>query len=301
MVTMSARTGEFILSEADDTLSRDPITIASGVGALATGTVLGRITARQAAAPIPTIVGTGTGVMSLLRFGPDVQVGSYVITLTATSATAAFTVVAPDGASLPTGNVATEYKSSHLSFLIANGGTMTLGDAFTVVVTAAGTPVLVGTGTGTVSGVSLGKYAKLGTYKVRLLATSATAAFEVIDPDGNALGQGNVATAYTSNHVNFTLANGGTMTAGDYFNIIVAGYTTPTGKAWDPTAVDGSQVAWGVLLAAVDATSADQKGVAIVRNAEIATSALAWKTTVTAAQKAEAYRQLAVANLIARS
>lgn len=301
MVTMSARTGEFILSEADDTLSRDPITIASGAGALATGMVLGRVTKRQAAAPIPTIVGTGTGVMSGLTFGPDVQVGSYVITLTATSATAAFTVTAPDGTALPTGNVATAYKSNHLSFLIANGGTMTTGDAFTVVVTAGGTPVLVGTGSGTVSAVSLGKYAQIGTYKVRLTATSATALFEVIGPDGTAVGTGNVATAFTSDHVNFSLANGGTMTLGDYFNIIVAGYSAPQAKAWDPLAVDGTNEAWGVLLAAVDATSAAQAGVAIVRNAEIATSALAWKTTVTAAQKAQAYRQLAAANLIARS
>lgn len=301
MVTMSARTGEFILSEADDTLSRDPITIASGAGALATGMVLGRVTKRQAAAPIPTIVGTGTGVMSGLTFGPDVQVGSYVITLTATSATAAFTVTAPDGTALPTGNVATAYKSNHLSFLIANGGTMTTGDAFTVVVTAGGTPVLVGTGSGTVSAVSLGKYAQIGTYKVRLTATSATALFEVIGPDGKAVGTGNVATAFASDHVNFSLANGGTMTLGDYFNIIVAGYTTPQAKAWDPLAVDGTNEAWGVLLAAVDATSAAQAGVAIVRNAEIATSALAWKTTVTAAQKTQAYRQLAAANLIARS
>ena len=301
MVTMSARTGEFILSEADDTLSRDPITIASGAGALATGMVLGRVTKRQAAAPIPTIVGTGTGVMSGLTFGPDVQVGSYVITLTATSATAAFTVTAPDGTALPTGNVATAYKSNHLSFLIANGGTMTTGDAFTVVVTAGGTPVLVGTGSGTVSAVSLGKYAQIGTYKVRLTATSATALFEVIAPDGKAVGTGNVATAFASDHVNFSLANGGTMTLGDYFLIIVAGYSAPQAKAWDPLAVDGTNEAWGVLLAAVDATSAAQAGVAIVRNAEIATSALAWKTTVTAAQKTQAYRQLAAANLIARS
>ena len=60
------------------------------------GTVIGRKTKRQAAAaPIPTIAGTGTGLMSALSFGPDVKVGSYVITLTATSSTAAFSVVDP--------------------------------------------------------------------------------------------------------------------------------------------------------------------------------------------------------------
>lgn len=301
MVTLPARTGEFLLSEADETISRDAVTIASGQGALAAGTVLGRVTKRYATAPIPTIVGTGTGTMSGLTFGPDVQVGSYVITLTATSATAAFTVVAPDGTSLPNGAVATAYRSNHLSFTIANAGTMTTGDAFTVVVSAAGTPVLVGTGTGTVSSVSLGKYARPGAYKVRLTATSATALFEVIAPDGDVVGTGNVASAFSSNHVNFTLANGGTMTLGDYFLVIVAGYTAPEGKAWDPLAVDGTQEAWGVLLAAVDATSSAQDGVAITRYAEITASALAWKATVTAAQKAEAYRQLAATSLIVRS
>lgn len=301
MTTMSARTGEFLLSEAPGTLSREAVVLASGAGSLSAGSVLGRVTKRQAAAPIPTIVGTGTGLMSALTFGPDAQVGSYVITLLATSATAAFSVVAPDGTALPNGAVGTAYKSNHLSFLISDGGTMTLGDAFTVEVTAAGTPVLVGTGTGAVSGVSLGKLAKIGTYKVRLLATSATAAFEVLAPDGASVGEGNVATAFTSDHVNFTLANGGTMTLGDYFNIIVAGYAAPQAKLWDPTAVDGTNEAWGVLLAATDASSAAQDAVAITRLAEVTTAKLAWKTTVTAAQKAEAYRQLAAANIAFRS
>lgn len=299
--TMSARSGEFLLAEAIGTRSREAVTVASGAGDLVPGSVLGRITKRYATAPIPTIVGTGTGTMSGLTFGPDVQVGSYVITLTATSATAAFTVVAPDGTSLPNGAVATAYKSNHLSFTIANGGTMTIGDVFTVVVSAAGTPVLVGTGTGTVSSVSLGKYARPGAYKVRLTATSATALFEVIAPDGDVVGTGNVATAFTSDHVNFTLANGGTMTLGDYFLIIVAGYTAPQAKLWDPTAVDGTQVAWGILLAAAAAASAAQDAVAITRAAEVSIAKLAWKSTVTAAQKTEAYRQLAAVGVIARS
>lgn len=301
MIAMAARTGEFLLSEADCTLSREAVVIASGAGSLTAGSVLGRITKRQAAAPIPTIVGTGSGVMTGLRFGPDAQVGSYVITLLATSATAAFSVVAPDGTALPNGAVATAYASNHLSFLIANGGTMTVGDVFTVVLTAGGTPVIVGTGSGTVSGVSLGKYAKRGTYKARLTATSATALFEVIDPDGQVVGMGNVGTAFTSDHVNFTLANGGTMTLGDYINIVVAGYTAPECNLWDPTGVTGINEAYGILLAASDATSAAQDAVAIVRLAEVATAKLAWKSTVTAAQKAEAYRQLAAANVIARS
>ncbi len=296
--TEPTRPYEFVLADQRG-LSYDALTLATGAGSLTPGAVLGRVTKRLAAAPIPTIVGTGSGTMSGLTFGPDVQVGNYLITLTATSATAAFTVVAPDGTALPTGNVATAYKSNHLSFLIANGGTMTTGDAFTVAVTAGGTPVLVGTGTGTVSGFTLGKNAQPGTYRVKLQATAATAQFEVQGPNG-LVGMGNVATAFTSDEVNFTLANGGTMTAGDYFNLIVAGYVAPEGKLWDPLAVDGTQEVYGILTAATDASSTTALANVLTRCAEVKWSALTFKSTVTAAQKAEAYRQLANKLIIAR-
>ena len=83
--TQARGTAEFLLSSLG-TLSLDAVTLASGNNLVA-GAVLGAKTKRQAAAPIPTIVGTGTGLMSALSFGPDVKVGSYVITLTATSST----------------------------------------------------------------------------------------------------------------------------------------------------------------------------------------------------------------------
>lgn len=278
--TEPVHAGEWLASYLN-TLSLDAVTVASGENLVA-GAVVGRKTRRQAAAPIPTIVGTGTGLMSALIFGPDVQVGSYVITLLATSATAAFSVTAPDGTALANGAVGTAYSSSHLSFLISNGGTMTTGDSYTVVVTAAGTPVLVGTGTGAVSGVSLGQQAQLGTYRVTLLATSATAEFEVIAPSGAKLRRGQVATAYTSDHVNFTLANAGTMTSGDYFNIIVEKNTQQV-VAWDPTATDGSQVPAGVLFGAVNATSAALAGLLVARMAEVKGALLTFKSGVSAA------------------
>lgn len=309
MTTMAARTGEFLLSEAPGTLSREAVVLASGAGSLSAGSVLGRVTKRQAAAPIPTIVGTGTGLMSALTFGPDAQVGSYVITLLATSATAAFSVVAPDGTALPNGAVGTAYKSNHLSFLISDGGTMTIGDAFTAVVTAGGTPVVVGgTGTGTMSAISLGKNAQFGTYKVVNRAVVANGGdFEVLAPDGSSIGRflmgtgSGAAASFASDHVNFTLTDATDFILGNHFNIIVAGYAAPQAKLWDPTAVDGTNEAWGVLLAATDASSAAQDAVAITRLAEVTTAKLAWKTTVTAAQKAEAYRQLAAANIAFRS
>lgn len=296
-LTETTHAGGYILSEPSPTLCRENGTLISGQN-LAAGAVLGKITKAQAAAPIPTIVGTGTGLMSALTFGPDVQTGSYVIKLTATSSTAAFSVTAPDGSVLPTGNVGTAYTSTHLSFLISNGGTMTTGDSYTVVVTAGGTPVLVGTGTGAVSAFSLGPDAQNGAYRVQLLATSSTAEFEVIAPDGSKLRRGQVATAYTSTHINFTLSNAGTMTSGDYFVLIVAkGSGKYTSVA--PTAVDGSQVAAAILYDGVNASSADAACVVTARNTAVNQNQLAWPTIGTAA-KATATAQLAARGIILR-
>ena len=297
-LTMGARAGEHLAYELNPNYNREQITVLSGQD-LAAGAVLGQINKIIAAAPIPAISGTGTGAMTLLTFGPDVQAGSYVVTLTATSATAAFTVTAPDGTVLPTGNVGTAYTSTHISFLVSSAGTMTTGDSYTVVVTAGGTPVLVGTGTGSVSAFSLGPDAQNGTYRVQLLATSGTAEFEVTAPDGSKLKRGQVATAYTSSHVNFTLANGGTMTSGDYFNIVVANGSKYA--AFAPSTYDGRHVPAGVLLAEVDASLADAVGVATVRGPAIVESAaLSWGAAVTSAQKAAALKRLASSGVIAR-
>lgn len=293
------RSYEAILSDQGN-LSYENVTI--GVAAdLVAGTVLGKKKFVQAAAPIPTIVGTGSGLMSALIFGPDVQVGSYVITLLATSSTAAFSVVAPDGTALPNGAVATAYKSTHLNFLVSNGGTMTTGDKYTVVVSAAGTPVIVGTGAGAMSGITLGKYAQLGTYRVTVMATSSTGELQVIAPDGGKLAYGKIGTAYTSDHVNFSVADGGTMTVGDYYNIVVANQSAVTGYyyAYDPTAVDGTQEPCAVLVEPALAASTAASANALARLGEVKSASLTWKATVTAAQKAAAAKQLLANSLIA--
>lgn len=292
-LTETTHAGGHILSEPDGNRGRENGTLITGQD-LAAGTVLGRITKVQAAAPIPAIVGTGTGAMTALSLGPDVQVGAYAITLLATSATAAFSVVAPDGTVLPNGVVGTAYVSTHASFLISSAGTMTLGDSYALTVTAAGVPAIVGTGSGVMSAISLGPDAQNGGYRVNILATSATGEFEVIAPDGTKLKRGQIATAYASSHINFTIANGGTMTAGDYYNIVVAKPAAGSDKftVLAPTTYNGSHIAAGVLYAAVDATSADKPCVVTVRNTSLNLKELVWPTIGTAA-KATATAQLA--------
>lgn len=298
--------GEHIISESCNTRSREVVTLASGNN-LAAGAVLGLITKAQAAAPIPAIVGTGTGAMTALTFGPAVQTGSYVITLLATSATAAFSVVAPDGKALPNGAVGTAYKSEHLNFLISSAGTMTLGDSYTVVVTAAGTPVVVGgTGTGVMSAITLGPDAQNGGYQVICRAAATNGGdFEVVAPDGTSVGRFVMGTATTetaafaSRQINFSLTDATDFIVGNYFNIIVA---AGSGKAtaWAPTAVNGSQDAAGILYDNVDATSADKAAVITARDSEVSLAGLSWAATVTAAQKDVALDQLAARGIVAR-
>ena len=313
-LTQSARPAEFLLSEAPGSLSREAVVVASGAGALVPGSVLGRVTKRLAAAPIPTVSGTspGNGTMTNLAFGPDVQVGTYALAcITAASNGGIFSVTAPDGTALPNATVGTAYKTSHLSFLLNDSSQdFTTAARFNVVVTAGGTPAVEGgTGTGAMSAITLGKNAQLGGYRVTLkAAVSHGGDFDVIAPDGSQVGGrflmgtgDGTAASFASDHINFTLTDATDFILGNYFNVIVAGYAAPQAKLWDPAAVDGTQEAWGLLVDACNAASAAQDAVVIVRQAEVSATKLAWKSTVTAAQKPEAYRQLAAAGVIVRS
>jgi Bacteriophage lambda head decoration protein D len=304
-LTETVHAGGFLVSEANGNRSRDAGTLISGQNLVA-GAVLGKITLAVAAAPIPTIVGTGTGAMTLLTFGRAIQTGSYVITLLATSATAAFSVTCPDGLAIANGVVGTAYASDHLNFLISSAGTMTIGDTFTVVVTAAGTPVVIGgTGTGTMSAISLGPDAQNGGYRVVLKAVvSHGGDFDVIAPDGELVGRFLMGTttgasaSFTSSHVNFTLTDATDFILGNYFNIIVA---KGSGKftAWAPTTYNGSHIAYGLLYADTNATSGDAICTVIAREAVVNTDEITWPS-VTAGVKAVGVTQLAARGIFGR-
>lgn len=80
------------------------------------------------------------------------------------------------------------------------------------------------TGTGTITDApTIGAGAKIGRYTVTLLATSATGDFVVVDPDGEVVGHGNIATEFDAGGLTFTWANGGTMTVGDVAYVDVTG------------------------------------------------------------------------------
>jgi len=83
----------------------------------------------------------------------------------------------------------------------------------------------------------------------------------------------------------------------------VLGKVTASGKYLPraPGATDGSEVAAAILRSRVDATSADAKGVGIVRLAEISEAALVWEATNDGAAQTAALAELATLNMIARS
>jgi hypothetical protein len=74
----------------------------------------------------------------------------------------------------------------------------------------------------------------------------------------------------------------------------VVGKVTASGKvvALDPDGLDGSENAAGIMVGAVDASLADKPGVAIVREAMIASANLVWPAEISAGDKATALADL---------
>jgi hypothetical protein len=82
----------------------------------------------------------------------------------------------------------------------------------------------------------------------------------------------------------------------------VLGKVTASGKykVLDPAAVDGSEVAAGILYDAIDASAADAEGVAIVRLAEVNAAELVWPAGITGPEQTTALGELAALDIIAR-
>ena len=94
-----------------------------------------------------------------------------------------------------------------------------------------------------------------------------------------------------------TVASGQNLTLGT-----VVGLKTADGKvhALDPAATDGTETAAGVLLQAVDATSADAPGLMLARHAIVSDNALVWPAGITTGQQIAAINQLKDRGLLVR-
>lgn len=156
------------------------------------------------------------------------------------------------------------------------------------------------TGDGTLDGstVVAGKDVQVGAY---VLTAKTATKFAVVTPDGDALKDAVVGTAYSSSHIGgFTIiAGGAAFVEGDTFTVSV---TQGDGEfvALDPDADDGSQNASAVLFNDVDATSAAQKGVLITRLATVSDDRLIWPDGISADAKASAIADLANNHLLVK-
>jgi len=145
--------------------------------------------------------------------------------------------------------------------ILSGEGAVSRGQLLGKVCRQAGSAVAgANTGNGTVSGVSLGGKAKLGTYTLKCVATAGNGGtFAVIDPDGYALqAQATVGAAFTSGHLNFTINDGATDFAlNDTFTIAV-GSGSGKFRKYNSANADGSQYPSAILATDVDATAADK-------------------------------------------
>jgi len=167
---------------------------------------------------------------------------------------------------------------------------------------ATGTAISGNTGAGTCTSVTAGAKAKLGTYTIKCIsAVSGAGLFTVEDPDGYALPEAVAGVAYVNDQINFILNDGSPdFAVGDTFTVaIAAGSGEVVGI--DPTAVDGSQDAYGILTADCDATTAATEAVVIVRSAQVVEANLVWLNSspeMTTDQIAAAMAQLKTMGIV---
>jgi hypothetical protein len=283
-LTEGTHAGEFLVSEANGTLSREVGVVAAGAGVVTAGMVLGKRTHAAAAAVV-----TGS-------------IATTVLTVTAvTSGTLSV------GQTISGSGITAGTKITALGTGIGGTGTYTVdtsqtASSTTVTASAASSAAYSGnTGNGAMGAITVSAGAKLGDYKLTITEPGTNVGnFVVEDPDGVFVGQGDVAAAFSAGGLAFTLADGSTdFVAGDGFTITVA---AGDGKyvPYDDDNVDGSEVADAIAYEEVDATSADKNCVVIFRNAEVKNSALQWASTNDATDKTNGLADLVAKNIVAR-
>lgn len=136
--TEGVYTGEFLLSEANGTRSREEVVIAAGSGILNAGTLIALITAANALTPTADGGNTGTGTIGSVNVTSAAISGIYLLTITEAAANGGkFEVVDPTGALVGEGTVGQAFTGGGLTFTLADGSTdFAVDDSFTLAVVA---------------------------------------------------------------------------------------------------------------------------------------------------------------------
>lgn len=130
--------GEFLLSEANGTRSREEVIISAGSGKVAAGTLIAKITSANAAVPTVKAGNAGNGTLGSFVVGSPAITGSYLLTITAAAANGGtFSVVDPTGREIGVGTVGVAFAAAGLGFTLADGSVdFAVNDGFTIAVNA---------------------------------------------------------------------------------------------------------------------------------------------------------------------
>ena len=135
VLTEGQHTGEFLVTEANGSLSRETVTVLSGQN-LNAGHVLGKVAVGSATGAAVS-GNTGNGTIGTVSAGSSAKAGVYTATCIEPAANGGtFTVEDPDGVNVGTAVVGTPFAGP-VNFTIADGATdFVAGDRFTVTVAA---------------------------------------------------------------------------------------------------------------------------------------------------------------------
>lgn len=257
-LTESLHAGEFVVSEANGTRSREEITVDQSAGALPAGQVLGKISKASSAASVTASIAGTTMTVTAVGSG-TLSVGQ---TLSGSGVTSGTTITANGTGTGGTGTYTVSVSQTASSTTVTAAG-------------AVATAYTGNTGNGTMGAITLSANSKPGAYKLTIVEPGTNVGnFVVEDPDGLFVGQGDVAAAFSAGGLAFTLADGATdFVAGDGFTITVA---SGSGRyvAYSDSATNGSEVAAAILYAPLADSTSDQKAAVIVRDAEVDASLL---------------------------
>ena len=129
LITERVHAGEYLVSEAPGSLSRE-VAVITGANDLAAGTVLGKQTIATSAAAATIGTNTGNGTFGSITTGAGTIPGAYTVRME--SATT-YVVEDPTGAEVGHGVLGAAFASGGLGFTLTAGGTaFVAGDSFTL-------------------------------------------------------------------------------------------------------------------------------------------------------------------------
>ncbi len=136
--TEGVHAGEFLLSEANGSRSRENVVICAGSGVVKAGTLIALITAANALTPTAQAGNTGNGTVGSVTVTSAAITGTYVLEITEAAANGGtFEVTDPLGRVAGQGQVGQAFTGGGLTFTLADGSTdFVVGDGFNLAVLA---------------------------------------------------------------------------------------------------------------------------------------------------------------------